>query len=313
MPTLPLWIQGHTPYGWVGLATSLILGLLPSPSAAQEFDFIPSTSPAAPAPAPSPVPSTPTELISPNPAAVDPLAETVPTMPILPQAQTSEDLPTVALPQAPIPATPSAATAPATATYTRQPNVTPGVPVGGIQSGKLQEGSTLPLTVYRPFTFQPYQAINSNLEIADPVTDDQGQVVIPSGSVVWGSFVPVIEQIEVETPGGETRLEEKLAGNRFVANRLTIGSKTYLLQGTSDLLPTQLDPDADLGTVALRGAGYGALGGLALSVFTGGLAAPLLAGSAVGAAAGSTTVDRVVTLAPNTIVTVSLTEDLILR
>ncbi len=303
MPALPLWAQGCLSYGW--LLVGLSWNLLPPPSLAQEFDFIPSTSgtlPATtdPASAPPPVPSTPT-------------GETVPTMPLLPQAQASSDLPMVPLPQAPIPTTAPAAATPATATYTRQPNVAPGVPIGGTQPGKLQEGSTLPLTVYRPFSFQPYQAINSNLEIADPVSDDQGQVVIPPGSVVWGSFVPVIEQIEVESSGGETRLEEKLVGNRFVANRLTIGPKTYLIQGTSDLLPTRIDPDADLGTVALRGAGYGALGGLALSVFTGGLAAPLLAGSAVGVAAGSTTVDRVVTLAPNTIVTVTLTEDLILR
>lgn len=235
-------------------------------------------------------------------------------MPILPQAQSSGELPTVALPADPIPVAPSTtAAAPAATSYTRQPGITPGIPVGGTSPGKLLEGTTIPLTVYREFTFQPYQAINSNLEVSDPVTDDRGNVVIPAGSTVWGSFVPVIEQEEVENSRGDTQLEDKLLGNRFVANRLTIGSATYLLQGNSEILPTSLDPNADLGTVALRGAGYGALGGLALGVLTGGLAAPLLAGSVAGAAAGSTNVDQVVTLAPNTVIPVTLTGDLILR
>ncbi len=314
MPTPPIWEQGRLccALTWI-LVTTAILSPLPSPSHAQEFDFTPSTSGSQPSPDPAlvppPVPDT-TQVVPPS-DPTDPLEDTVPTMPILPQVQTG-DLPTVALPDAPIPVSAPAA-APSSASYTRQPNITPGVPVGGSQPGKLLEGDTLPLTVYRPFTFQPYQAINGNLEVSDPVSDGQGNVVIPAGSVVWGSFVPVIEQTEVDTPNGDTRLEERLVGNRFVANRLTVGSKTYLLQGTSELLPTGLDPEADLGTVALRGAGYGALGGLALSVFTGGLAAPLLAGSAVGVAAGSTTVDRVVTLAPNTVVSVTLSEDLILR
>ncbi|MEN9210323.1 MAG: hypothetical protein Q6J46_08505, partial [Thermostichus sp. DG02_2_bins_29] len=167
----------------------------------------------------------------------------------------------------------------------------------------------------REMTFQPYQAINGNLEVSDPVVDRFGQVVIPAGSVVWGTFEPVYREItSLNRVEENDDPRERIVGTRFVANRITIGPSTYLLRGRSPLLRVGLDPNAHVGTTVARGAGYGAAGGLALGVLTGGVGfLPILAGSLAGAAAGSTNIDRVVTLQPNTLVQLELADSLIIQ
>lgn len=199
--------------------------------------------------------------------------------------------------------------------YQRRPDLSPGGNLAGAARGELPAGTRIPLTVYRPITFQPYQAISANLEVSEPVLDRFGQVVIPPGSVVWGTFEPVYRPRDPLSRGEDNAdLRKQILGNRFVANRLTIGPSTYLIRGQSALLPVGLDRNADVGTTVARGAGYGAAGGLALGVLTGGWGfLPILAGGLAGAAAGSTNIDRVVTLQPNTLVELELSESLIIQ
>jgi hypothetical protein len=199
--------------------------------------------------------------------------------------------------------------------YQRRPDLSPGGDLSGATRGELPAGTRILLTVYRPITFQPYQAINGHLEVSEPVVDRFGQVVIPAGSVVWGTFEPVYRELKLSGREAESAdPQERVVGSRFVANRLTIGSSTYLVRGQSAPLPVGLDRNADVGTTVARGAGYGAAGGLALGILTGGWGfLPILAGSLAGAAAGSTNIDRVVTLQPNTLVELELTDSLIIQ
>ncbi|MDX2272011.1 MAG: hypothetical protein NW237_08685 [Cyanobacteriota bacterium] len=301
-------------------------------SYAQEFDFT--------------KPTVDTSTV--NPTAADPNLSTmpaegtIPTLPILPESQEqvvySTPLPSLPLdptlsPSQPLPPVPNQAVisnpvdpaipvvpvAPAATsdayTYQRQPGIAPGSVADQASRGELAPGTMLPLTVYREITFPPFQAINGNLEVSEPVVDRFGQVVIPAGSVVWGTFEPVVEKRRpLNSDGDNAEVEDKLIGTRFVANRVTVQTSTYLLNGQSDLLPMGMDPQADLGTTVVRGAGYGAAGGLALGILTGGFGLlPIVAGSMAGAAAGTTNIDRVVTLKPNTIVNIELSDHLIIQ
>lgn len=301
------------------------------PAHAQEFDFTPSGASVNPTPG----------------APGSNSSESIPTMPVLPQAQQpagsgalppvpessaaapidpvlAPSQPTQSAPSTresfPIPVVPTGSSATnfdptSPYSYQRLPDNAPGIVSATIGRGQLTAGSSIPLTVYREISFPPFQAISGNLEVANPVLDVNGQVVIPAGSVVWGTFEPILEdQDRVNLDHGTTDVEEKVVGSRFVANRITIQSATYVVNGQSGPLDVGLDPQGDLGTVAARGAGYGAAGGVVVGALTGGIGfLPILAGSLAGAAAGSTNVDRVVSLKPNQLVMVELTDDLILQ
>lgn len=306
---------------WGGLLGS-VLTLGGMPVQAQEFDFTkPEDSAASPGSGVPTMPVLPTaqsaqneDLASPSGSFQGGVNSLPPaTVPPNPTSPLSPVLPNLA---APAPANPVAAGSSASQqpyTYERIPGITPAAPVGGVVKGQLPPGTQLPLTVYREITFPPFQAINGQLEVSDPVTDSSGQVVIPAGSVVWGTFQPILKEQDPEDQ--ETGADfDRVIGNRFVASRITIQNATYLLQGQSEPLPLGMDPNADLGTTAIRGAGYGAAGGLALGVLTGGVGfIPILAGGLAGAAAGTTNVDRVVTLETNSILNIELTNPLIIQ
>lgn len=244
------------------------------------------------------------------PPALPPVPQ-VPQMPLDPTAPVLDPIPVVPVPVAPGGQLPQGEAY----SYQRRPDLSPGGDLPGATRGELPAGTRILLTVYRPITFQPYQAINGHLEVSEPVVDRFGQVVIPAGSVVWGTFEPVYRELKLSGREAESAdPQERVVGSRFVANRLTIGSSTYLVRGQSAPLPVGLDRNADVGTTVARGAGYGAAGGLALGILTGGWGfLPILAGSLAGAAAGSTNIDRVVTLQPNTLVELELTDSLIIQ
>jgi len=308
-PFLPLWQR--VGFGW--LVSGVLWGAAAAAVAAQQFEFTPQT------PQPNPVPTLP--LLSDPPGSTAPQA--LPPVPQVPQMPlTGDPIPPPGDPSpAPIPVVPLQAAPGEQAppgevySYQRRPGLSPGGNLSGAARGELPAGTRIPLTVYRPITFQPYQAISANLEVSEPVVDRFGQVVIPPGSVVWGIFEPVYQERDpLSRPEENAELRERIVGNRFVANRITIGPSTYLVRGQSSLLPVGLDRNADVGTTLARGAGYGAAGGLALGVLTGGWGfLPILAGSLAGAAASSTNIDRVVTLQPNTLVELELTESLIIQ
>jgi len=286
----------------------LIAGAV-TPVAAQQFEFTPQPVP----PRGDPVPTLP--LLSPPPSpgsatALPPIPQ-VPQMPLDPTAPALDPIPVVPVQAAPGGQLPQGEAY----SYQRRPDLSPGGDLPGATRGELPAGTRILLTVYRPITFQPYQAINGHLEVSEPVVDRFGQVVIPAGSVVWGTFEPVYRELKLSGREAESAdPQERVVGSRFVANRLTIGSSTYLVRGQSAPLPVGLDRNADVGTTVARGAGYGAAGGLALGILTGGWGfLPILAGSLAGAAAGSTNIDRVVTLQPNTLVELELTDSLIIQ
>ncbi|MGY2726201.1 hypothetical protein [Thermostichus sp. OS-CIW-26] len=286
----------------------LIAGAV-TPVAAQQFEFTPQPVP----PRGDPVPTLP--LLSPPPSpgsatALPPIPQ-VPQMPLDPTAPALDPIPVVPVQAAPGGHPPQGEAY----SYQRRPDLSPGGDLPGATRGELPAGTRILLTAYRPITFQPYQAINGHLEVSEPVVDRFGQVVIPAGSVVWGTFEPVYRELKLSGREAESAdPQERVVGSRFVANRLTIGSSTYLVRGQSAPLPVGLDRNADVGTTVARGAGYGAAGGLALGILTGGWGfLPILAGSLAGAAAGSTNIDRVVTLQPNTLVELELTDSLIIQ
>lgn len=293
---------------------ALVVGAI-SPGAAQEFEFTPPGQPSQPAGA---IPTLP--LLTPSP----PASSALPPVPQVPQMPLEGDpvAPVLDPKTAPIPVVPIQKEAGfqgprgETYSYQRQPGLSPSGSPTPPARGEVPAGTVIPLTVYRPITFQPYQAINSHLEVSDPVVDRFGQVVIPAGSVVWGTFEPVYQEVDPlqRVEGEQANPRQRIVGSRFVANRITIGSSTYFIRGRSPLLPVGLDRSADVGKTVVRGAGYGAAGGLALGLLTGGIGfLPILAGGMVGAAAGSTNIDRVVTLQPNTRVEVELADSLIIQ
>jgi len=286
----------------------LIAGAV-TPVAAQQFEFTPQPVP----PRGDPVPTLPLLSAPPSPSSATalPPVPQVPQMPLDPTAPALDPIPVVPVQAAPGGQLPQGEAY----SYQRRPDLSPGGDLPGATRGELPAGTRILLTVYRPITFQPYQAINGHLEVSEPVVDRFGQVVIPAGSVVWGTFEPVYRELKLSGREAESAdPQERVVGSRFVANRLTIGSSTYLVRGQSAPLPVGLDRNADVGTTVARGAGYGAAGGLALGILTGGWGfLPILAGSLAGAAAGSTNIDRVVTLQPNTLVELELTDSLIIQ
>lgn len=286
----------------------LIAGAV-TPVAAQQFEFTPQPVP----PRGDPVPTLPLLSAPPSPSSATalPPVPQVPQMPLDPTAPVLDPIPVVPVQAAPGGQLPQGEAY----SYQRRPDLSPGGDLPGATRGELPAGTRILLTVYRPITFQPYQAINGHLEVSEPVADRFGQVVIPAGSVVWGTFEPVYRELKLSGREAESAdPQERVVGSRFVANRLTIGSSTYLVRGQSAPLPVGLDRNADVGTTVARGAGYGAAGGLALGILTGGWGfLPILAGSLAGAAAGSTNIDRVVTLQPNTLVELELTDSLIIQ
>ncbi len=305
---------------WV--LSGVLLASAIAPVAAQEFEFTPQGQPLQPtAPSGDPIPTLP--LLTAPPPATSAAPSALPAVPQVPQMPSAGDptAPILDPSTAPIPVVPLQAAPGSQAplgeaySYQRQPGLSPGGNLSGMTRGELPPGTTIPLTVYREITFQPYQAINGNLEVSDPVVDRFGQVVIPAGSVVWGTFEPVYREIDpLNRVEENAEPQERIVGSRFVANRITIGPSTYLLSGRSPLLRVGLDRNADVGTTVARGAGYGAAGGLALGVLTGGVGfLPIIAGSLAGAAAGSTNIDRVVTLQPNTLVELELADSLIIQ
>lgn len=259
---------------------------------AQEFEFSNPAFESETRPSDTPVPG--------DPAAV-PAIPVQPNAPAMPPQAGDESVPPI----------------PTTYTYQREGSTAqfdePSAPVDVVR-GLLPQGTPMTLKVHRQMVFPSYQELNTSLVVAEHVINDAGQVLIPAGSLVWGKFEPVREETE-ETIGNYERKRSRIIGSRFVANKIEVQSATYGMSAQSSLLSLGLDPRADVEDVALKGAGYGAAGGVVLGALTGGVGfiPMLLAGGFGGAAAGVTNVDRVVTLEPDTAVQMVLDDTLILQ
>lgn len=168
-------------------------------------------------------------------------------------------------------------TPPSAVAQTRQFNV-------GI--ARINSGTTIPVqpssdgddTLY----LDPGKAVSGSLTAAEDVFDSSGNLAIPEGSVVEGTYQPV------------------KGGLKFYAKTLVVRGIRYPLKATSKLIRDQKDP-REYSTGALAGdAAIGAAGGALIGALTGGVnLGGTLAGAAAGAAVGNITAPQVVVIGTN--------------
>ncbi|UFP94304.1 hypothetical protein [Gloeobacter morelensis] len=187
------------------------------------------------------------------------------------------------------PAAPAAAT-PGTASPTASPAAVPKFEVITSQYD-LPQGTQFNASAVRELVYNPSDTLAMTLQVSDDVRDGSGDVVIPKGSTVWGSFRPVAAK-EPEDPATASREPRDNSswpeGSRFVAERVAIGDRIYNFKAQTEALPTQTDPRRNVGAEAGSGALIGAAGGAIVSLFTGGLGLiPILAGGGLGAGVGA--------------------------
>ncbi|WP_299413962.1 S-layer homology domain-containing protein [Acaryochloris sp. IP29b_bin.148] len=101
----------------------------------------------------------------------------------------------------------------------------PTPPVSPTNPGSLiASGTAIPVKYPGPnkvnLIVAPGETVDTNLEVAEDITNDAGIVLIPKGSVIEGSLVPVTVNT---TPG-----------TQFVAKQLKIGTRTYAFRANSD-------------------------------------------------------------------------------
>ena len=287
-----------------------------------------SIAPAAPTvsqavPPPSAVPS------EAAPAAVPPLGDSAPynysapssavTDSTVPEPADSETLPAIPIPAQPVspqPApnlaadTPSQPDIPTSYDYRRPTENRPSSPTF-VANGQLPEGTIIPVATFRDTKFTQGQQLQVNLSVTQDVTDSQGRTIVPAGSTVWGRFEPLMQE-STEMVGSFERTRERMVGSHFIAERIDIQSASHAISGRTNRIPAGIDPDAEVDRVALRNAGFGALGGIALGVLTGGVALPLIAiGGAGGAMAGTVSISNVVAIKGDTILELTLDQPFI--
>lgn len=183
----------------------------------------------------------------------------------------------------------------------------------------LPKGTRFVASVLRELDYSPLDSVAMTLQINDDVRDVQGEVIIPKGSTVWGSFQPLYKEKAVQPPPAR-RVHNDLnkswpEGSRFVAERVSIGDRIYGIKAETDLLPTQQDAKRDVGANAGNGALIGVAGGAIITLLTGGLGLiPILAAGALGAGAGAASATQpVVVVKPDTALTLTLAEPLRIR
>ncbi|MGK7911964.1 MAG: hypothetical protein AB4050_10875 [Synechococcus sp.] len=232
----------------------------------------------------------------------------------------SEALPVIPVPAQPVapqPApnlasgTPSQPDVPTSYDYRRPSAGAPSSPTF-VASGQLPGGTIIPLATFRDTKFTQGQQLQVNLSVAQDVVDSQGRTIVPAGSTVWGRFEPIMEE-STDMVGSYERTRERMVGSQFIAERIDIQSASHTISGRTNRIPAGIDPDADVDRVALRNAGYGVLGGVALGVLTGGAGfLPLMAiGGAGGAMAGTVSVSNVVSIDGDTILELTLDQPFI--
>lgn len=259
------------------------------------------------------------------PAAVPPLGDSSSySYPAASNRAESEALPTIPVPSQPVAPQPAPNLAsgaanqpdiPTSYDYRRPTADAPSSPTSRptfVSNGQLPGGTIIPLATFRDTKFTQGQQLQVNLSVAQDVTDSQGRTIVPAGSTVWGRFEPIMEET-TDMVGNYERTRERMVGSQFIAERIDIQSASHSISGRTNRIPAGIDPDADVDRVALRNAGYGVLGGVALGVLTGGAGfLPLMAiGGAGGAMAGTVSVSNVVSIDGDTILELTLDQPFI--
>ncbi|MEM9569326.1 MAG: hypothetical protein AAF974_13565, partial [Cyanobacteria bacterium P01_E01_bin.34] len=299
-------------------------------------DAVPATSPMPAPPTVSQTVPQPSSVAPPSaPAAVPPLGDSAPYNYPSPDStvansaasgqaaseQTNPDaLPAIPVPSQPVSPQPAPSTTaespsqpdiPTSYDYRRPTENRPATPAF-VANGQLPEGTIIPVATFRDTKFTQGQQLQVNLSVTQDVTDSQGRIIVPAGSTVWGRFEPIMEE-SVEMVGDFERTRERMVGSQFIAERIDIQSASHTISGRTDRIPAGIDPDADVDRVALRNAGFGVLGGVALGVLTGGAGfLPLMAiGGASGAMAGTVSVSNVVAIDGDTVLEITLDQPFI--
>lgn len=223
-----------------------------------------------------------------------------------------EELPAIPVPSQPAipqPAPGLAANSPAVPTSYDYRRPTTVIPTSSafVSKGQLPEGTVIPVATFRDTKFDLSQEVQVNLSVARDVADSQGRTIVPAGSSIWGRFEPIMSD-EKEMVGNYERTRKRIIGSQFVAERIEIQAASHPISGQSNHIPSGIDPDADVDRIALKSAGFGTLGGIALGVLTGGAGfLPLMAiGGMSGAMAGAATVNNVVAIDADTVLEIQL-------
>lgn len=134
------------------------------------------------------------------------------------------------------------------------------------------------------------------LAVSEDLFDNNGNLLIPEGSQVRGTFQPV------------------KGGLRFVANSLVIRGRSYPIRATSKTINDQKDPREYAGGALAGDAAIGAGGGALLGALTGGVSlGGVLAGAAAGVAVGNVTAPQVVVIDQSNPVVIRLQNSLTVR
>ncbi|MFS8900574.1 hypothetical protein NW845_04210 [Synechococcus sp. H60.2] len=149
---------------------------------------------------------------------------------------------------------------------------------------RLEQGTIIPvgsLSSEEPQYFYPDTIYPLEVAVTQNIFDNQGRLVIPAGSRVFGQMEPA--------PGG----------SRFVATAIVLGGRTYSLRAVSNILHDEKDPRQYLAEAIAQDAAIGAAAGTLLGAITGGVSAGnVLAGAAAGVVVGNVTAPQVVVLRP---------------
>ncbi|MFM7888479.1 MAG: hypothetical protein ACKPCM_17710 [Pseudanabaena sp.] len=132
------------------------------------------------------------------------------------------------------------------------------------------------------------ETVNASLLVTQDIAATNGMVLIPTGAVIEGQFVPVE------------------GGSKFMAQKLTSRGATVSLQAESALINDMKDPrETNAGSI-LTDAGLGGAAGAVLGgILRGGIRIEdILGGAAAGAVIGNVTAPQVTVIEPNTAINI---------
>ncbi len=149
---------------------------------------------------------------------------------------------------------------------------------------RLEQGTIIPvgsLSSEGPQYFYPDTIYPLEVAVTQNIFDNQGRLVIPAGSRVFGQMEPA--------PGG----------SRFVATSIVLGGRTYSLRASSNILHDEKDPRQYSAEAIAQDAAIGAVAGTLLGAISGGVSAGnVLGGAVAGVVVGNVTAPQVVVLRP---------------
>lgn len=149
---------------------------------------------------------------------------------------------------------------------------------------ELQQGTVLSVTpagAAAPQYFNSDSVAPFNVVLDRSIYDDQGRLLLPAGSKIYGQLQPA--------PGGV----------EFIGKSLVVENRAYSIVARSAILPDEKDPRQYSEEAITEDAAIGAVTGTALGLVTGGLGwTSVLGGVASGVVAGNVTAHRAVVLRP---------------